>query len=128
MINELLGNWKVIACQLNSAWLPDSIFREFRYRFNDNDTFSIAWAEVTFPQYVGGFPKSKTGKVTINMDETPHAIDFIPDEGPFQGQNLQGIFELDHDIFKANFSFPGSDRPTKFDAQQGQVYEVWQRV
>lgn len=56
MIKELLGNWKVIACQLNSIWLPDSIFREFRYKFNDNDTFGIDWAEVTFPQYVGGFP------------------------------------------------------------------------
>ena len=128
MLKALLGNWKVIACQLNTRWLPDSIFREFRYQFNENDTFSIDWANVTYPQFVGGFPKSTTGKVTINTDVTPNEIDFIPDEGPFKGESLQGIFELDHDIFKANFSFPGTPRPSVFDSQQGQVYEVWQRV
>src|SRR5437016_1197946 len=27
----LNGKWKVVACQLNGAWLPESIFKEFRY-------------------------------------------------------------------------------------------------
>lgn len=128
MLKELTGHWKVIGCQLHTRWLPYSIFREFRYQFNDDNSYHIDWSELSYPQFIGGFPKSKTGKVQLNIDATPHHIDFIPDEGPFAGQKIEGIFELDHDIFKANFSFPGTERPISFSAQQGQVYEIWQRV
>lgn len=128
MLKELIGSWKVITCQLNTRWLPDSIFREFRYKFTPDDQFKLDWSDVTYPQFVGGFPKSKSGKVIINTKVEPHQIDFIPDEGPFAGKTLQGIFELDYDILKANFAFPGNSRPTEFKANQGQVYEVWQRV
>lgn len=128
MLKELVGDWKVACCQLNTRWLPDSIFREFRYTFTPDDKFLLDWADVTYPQFVGGFPKSKSGKVTINTKTTPHEIDFIPDEGPFAGKTLQGIFEIDHDILKANFAFPGGPRPKEFSAQQGQVYEIWQRL
>lgn len=128
MLNELVGSWKVIGCQLHTQWLPDSIFREFRYIFTPDDQFQLDWAELTYPQFVGGFPKSKSGKVVINADAKPQQIDFIPDEGPFSGKALQGIFELDHDVLKANFAFPGKPRPTEFAAGDGQVYEIWQRV
>ncbi len=130
MLKELVGKWKVIGCQLNTQWLPYSIFQEFRYSFNDDDTFKLAWSELSYPQFVGGFPKSKTGKVVIHAKEgsSPQKIDLIPDEGPFAGKELQGIFELDHDVLKAIFSFPGTNRPTVFNTSQGQVYEIWQRV
>ncbi|MEW6038974.1 MAG: hypothetical protein AB1648_12075 [Pseudomonadota bacterium] len=128
MLNELVGSWKVIGCQLNTRWLPDSIFREFRYRFTPEDSFLLDWSELTYPQFLGGFPKSKSGRVIINVSVSPHQIDFIPDEGPFSGNALLGIFELDHDILKANFAFPGNPRPTEFTAADGQVYEIWQRV
>ncbi|UZR29377.1 hypothetical protein [Methylococcus mesophilus] len=128
MMNELVGSWKVIGCQLNTKWLPDSIFREFRYRFTLEDEFLLDWSELTYPQFVGGFPKSKSGKVVIDSASKRHRIDFIPDEGPFSGKALLGIFELDHDILKANFAFPGNPRPTEFTASDGQVYEIWQRV
>ena len=128
MLKELVGSWKVVCCQLHSRWLPDSIFREFRYSFTPDDRFLLDWAEVTYPQYMGGFPKSKSGKVALNTNVTPNQIDFIPDEGPFAGKTLQGIFELDHDVLKANFAFPGIPRPTQFKSEQGHVYEVWQRV
>ncbi|QXP84006.1 TIGR03067 domain-containing protein [Methylococcus sp. ANG] len=128
MLHELVGSWKVIGCQLNTKWLPDSIFREFRYKFTPDDHFLLDWSELTYPQFLGGFPKSATGKVIINIDAAPQQIDFIPDEGPFSGKALLGIFELDHDILKANFAFPGNPRPTEFTASDGQVYEIWQRV
>lgn len=129
MLDGLVGKWKVIGCQLNGTWLPTSIFQEFRYSFNSNDSFRLDWAELSFPQYVGGFPKSKTGKVVFgSATEKPLQMDLIPDEGPYAGKNLQGIFELDHDVLKAIFSFPGTERPTVFNTGQGQVYEIWQRV
>lgn len=128
MIKELVGAWKVIGCQLNTRWLPDPIFKEFRYEFTNDDKFRLDWAEVTYPQYVGGFPKSPSGKVKIDTSTSPNQMDFIPDEGPFAGQTMQGIFELDHDILKANFAFPGNPRPSSFSAKQGEVYEIWQRI
>jgi uncharacterized protein (TIGR03067 family) len=128
MLKELIGEWKVIGCQLHGKWLPYSIFQEFRYSFKDNDTFELEWAELSFPQYVGGFPKSKTGGVVLDTKMSPHQIDLLPDEGPFKGKKLEGIFELDHDVLKAIFSFPGTDRPKVFQTTQGQVYEIWQRL
>ncbi len=128
MLKELVGEWKVIGCQLHGKWLPSSIFQEFRYSFNDDDSFNLEWAELSFPMYVGGFPKCKTGAVVLNTSVTPKHIDLIPDEGQFLGQALQGIFELDHDVLKAIFSFPGTARPEVFQTKQGQVYEIWQRV
>lgn len=128
MLKELIGKWKVIGCQLNGEWLPYSIFQEFRYSFKDDDTFSLAWAECSYPQYVGGFPKSKTGKVIIYPDTKPQQMDLRPTDGPFAGKALQGIFELDHDVLKAIFAFPDHDRPEVFQTKNGQVYEIWQRV
>lgn len=128
MLKELIGEWKVIGCQLHGKWLPYSIFQEFRYIFNEDDTFTLEWSELSYPQYVGGFPKSRTGKVAINTKARPQQIDLMPDEGPFEEQNLHGIFELDHDVLKAIFSFPGTPRSEVFQTTQGQVYEIWQRV
>ena len=124
----LNGKWKVVACQLNGTWLPESIFKEFRYILTDDERYSILWSELTFPAYLGGFPKSKSGHIRINQDSNPREIDLIPDEGPFAGKPFQGIFELDHDLLKANFAFPGNPRPAAFSAGQGQVYEVWVRA
>ncbi|RDI48098.1 TIGR03067 domain-containing protein [Aquicella lusitana] len=124
----LKGNWKVIACQLNTKWLADSIFREFRYNITADNRFYIENADLTFPNFMGGFPKSKTGKIVVDATATPHTIDLIPDEGPYKGKAFKGIYELDHDILKLNFAFPDKPRPTSFTAQQGEVYEVWQRI
>ncbi len=55
-------------------------------------------------------------------------MDLVPDDGPFAGKALTGIFELDHDLLKAIFSFPGTARPDVFQTKQGQVYEIWQRI
>ncbi|MDZ4837516.1 MAG: hypothetical protein SGJ27_27335 [Candidatus Melainabacteria bacterium] len=74
MLKELVGEWKVIGCQLHGKWLPYSIFQEFRYSFNDDDTFTLEWAELSFPQYVGGFPKSKTGGVAIDTSVSPNQM------------------------------------------------------
>jgi len=124
--NPLLGYWKVIACQLNSEWLHPSIFENFRYDLNPG-TFFIHRAECSwYPSWVGSFPKHHEGSMSVDFEKK--TIDLSPSGGPNEGKVYQGIFELDHDILKANFGLPGEPRPTSFKAQQGQVYEVWQRV
>lgn len=126
MIEGLAGDWKVIGCKLHGRWLPNSIFREFIYTIHSDDRFSIEWAELSYHDFQGGFPKSDSGK--IKFGKCAKDIDFIPDSGPFEAKSIEGIFELDHDVLKAIFSFPGTNRPEVFDAKQGQVYEIWQRL
>ncbi|WP_068469242.1 TIGR03067 domain-containing protein [Candidatus Protochlamydia phocaeensis] len=125
---RLEGKWRVIGCQLNTVWLPSPIFENFIYSFPDKEHYKLDWADLTFPKYVGGFPKSPTGRISINTNVTPNEMDLVPDTGPYAGQTLKGIFELDHDILKANFSFPDHARPKEFAAEQNQVYEIWQRL
>jgi hypothetical protein len=124
MLQGLVGRWKVIGCQLHGKWLPLSIFKEFIYIINADGSFDIEWSNLTYPDFQGGFPKSETGKLVFKDNH----MDFIPDNGPFAGQALQGIFDLDHDILKANVAFAGNPRPEVFAAQQGEVYEIWQRL
>ncbi|KAF3362628.1 hypothetical protein PHSC3_000867 [Chlamydiales bacterium STE3] len=127
---HLEGKWKVIGCQLNGIWLPPPIFDKFIYEFPDLEHFKLAWGELSYGNYMGGFPKSDHGAITLNLKEQPHAIDLIPATGPFAGKPFKGILELDHDILKAIFSIPGqaAERPKTFQAQNGQVYEIWQRL
>ena len=125
MDKKFLGHWKVIGCQLNSIWLPREIFMMFRYEITEG-AFKIHWADLAYPNWVGSFPKSDTGKIII--PEGDGVIDFKPDKGPNAGKIYQGIYDLDHDVLKANFAFPGHDRPTVFDSKQGEVYEIWQRI
>jgi len=125
---SIKGDWKVIGCQLNTVWLPYAIFEHFIYSFPDNSHFKLAWGELSYSKYVGGFPKSDGGHLSINSDVDPHTIDLIPHSGPFEGQTFQGIFEVDHDILKANFAFPKNERPKAFTATKGEVYEIWQRI
>jgi len=124
----LKGKWKVIGCQLNGKWLPLPIFENFIYQFPDLMHFTLDWSDLTYPNYVGGFPKSDSGKITLHLDQQPYQMDLVPDKGPHAGEMFKGIFELDHDILKANFGLPGYERPKAFTAQKGEVYEIWQRL
>lgn len=124
----IIGSWKVIGCQLNTVWLPYPIFENFIYSFPDEAHFTLAWGDLTYPNYVGGFPKSEAGVISLSTQTDPHTIDLTPNSGPFAGQTFQGIFHLDHDILKANFAFPKNPRPETFNALQGHVYEIWQRL
>lgn len=126
--SSVLGKWKVIGCQLNTKWLALPIFENFVYAFPDENHFTLDGGDLTYPNYMGGFPKSDQGTISLNTTTQPHSIDLTPSSGPFAGKTFKGIFELDVDILKANFAFPGNERPTAFTAKQGEVYEIWQRI
>lgn len=125
MDKRFIGSWKVIGCMLNKVWLPREIFMMFRYEISDG-AFKIHWADLSFPNWTGSFPKSDEGQIQGGSDG--RNIAFIPSKGPHAGKVFKGIYELDHDVLKANFAFPGHPRPTSFDAKDGEVYEIWQRV
>jgi uncharacterized protein (TIGR03067 family) len=126
MDKQFFGYWKVVSCQLNGRWLPTPIFENFRYEISEGK-FLIHWADLSFyPGWVGSFPKSDSGKIVGGKDGS--IIEFVPDKGPNKGKSYLGLYELDHDILKANFAFPGHDRPKAFASKEGEVYEVWQKL
>ena len=63
--STIKGDWKVIGCQLNTVWLPYGIFKHFIYHFPDTHSFTLEWGDLSFPKYVGGFPKSDAGKIIL---------------------------------------------------------------
>ena len=57
-------------------------------------------------------------------------LDMIPDEGPFAGQALRGVYRVDDSgqIVSLVLAYPGHDRAASYVADPHQVYETWQRV
>ena len=125
MDKKLEGKWKVIACQVNGVWLPREIFKSFLYEIHDTQS-KLHWAELSYGQWAGSFPKSDTGQI-IPADDHRN-ITLIPEKGPNAGKTYEGIYDLEHDILKLSLAFPDQEKPSDFQGQAGQVYEVWQRI
>ncbi len=123
----LSGNWKVLASQWHGEWLPETIFKEFRYQIKPDGKYSIKYAELSYPAYQGGFAKSGVGQIKIYTDSTPFKIDITPESGPFKGRVFQGIIEIDNDTVKINMALPERPRPTSFTGKKGLVFELWLR-
>ena len=62
--------------------------------------------------------------------ESNRWLDMIPDEGPFAGQALRGVFRVDDSgrIVSLELAYPGHERAALYVADPHQVYETWQRV
>jgi uncharacterized protein (TIGR03067 family) len=70
------------------------------------------------------------GTHTLNPDVSPMTIDASDSEGPFAGQTLLGIFQVEDDVFTVCFAAPGAARPTEFTTQDGQaaILHFWKRT
>jgi uncharacterized protein (TIGR03067 family) len=123
----LSGNWKILASQWHGQWLPETIFKEFRYQIKPEGRYTIKYAELSYPAYQGGFAKAGVGQIKLNTTSTPFKIDVTPDSGPFKGKLFQGIIEIDNDVLKINMATPDTPRPTSFLGRKGQIFEVWLR-
>ena len=133
------GKWAVVACQLHGKWLPETIFQEFVFHLSP-DRYHIEWSGLSFPAWVGSYPKSYHGTISwpepataaaaasASAASAPLQVDLVPGGGPHQGKTLHGIYQLDQDILKMVFGLPGHQRPRTFAAGAGEVYEVWRRI
>ena len=117
----LAGGWRVVACELESKLLPDSVFKDLLYSFEKDGKWKLEGGP--------GFPKAKSGSFTLNPKASPKTIDMVPTDGPYKGKTFQGIYQLEGDELKACFAFPGKDRPKTYltDAKSGLVLEFWRR-
>ncbi len=126
-MNTITGKYKVIACQLKTKWLHPQVWSHYIWELNET-SFKLHFYNVCPSAYVGSFVHCETGKLTINADTK--TITFIPSSGPLEGQALIGIYQADDSgqILQVVCAFPGEPLPTSFQALDGQVYEVWQRL
>lgn len=127
MVSSIEGQYKVIACQLKTRWLAPGVWSHYIWEIK-NDRFKLHNHEVCPSSFVGSFVKSPTGAVVI--DEANGLLDMIPDEGPFAGQALRGVFRVDDSgqIVSLVLAYPGHERAASYVADPHQVYETWQRV
>ena len=70
------------------------------------------------------------GTHTLDVEASPITIDADDTTGPFAGKPMRGIFKLDRDQLTICFATPGSDRPSEFNTDSGNVsvLHVWKRV
>ena len=68
-------------------------------------------------------------KFTLDPFKNPKTIDYAINDGPYAGQKMFGIYELDGDKLKFCLATPGKERPTGFATQpdDGQTMTVWKR-
>src|SRR5205823_6832459 len=59
------------------------------------------------------------GTHKVDPARQPKAIDTTDTAGPFAGQTLLGIYEIESDAFKVCFARPGQERPEQFTTKSG---------
>lgn len=124
-----VGRWEVVACQLHGRWLPVGVFREYIFHIAP-DRYHIEWSGLSFPAWVGSYPKSYYGTLQWPdaSEPSPTQVDMVPGSGPHRGKTMLGLYQLDNDILKMVFGLPDHPRPRTFAAGAGEVYEVWRRL
>jgi len=126
-MSEITGLYKVLACQLKTKWLHPQIWNHYIWELTET-SFKLHFYNVCPSAYIGSFVHCESGQLSIDADAK--TITFTPSSGQFEGQAIVGIYQSDDSgqILQVVCAFPGQPLPTGFQALEGQVYEVWQRV
>jgi uncharacterized protein (TIGR03067 family) len=119
-LNALQGTWSLVSDVRDGKDVPDDVV--------SRTTLVIKGDRFTFPEdaSVGTGP---SGTFQIDPSRTPKAIDSTPSSGPRKGETWLGIYEVDGDLYKANFAPPGKPRPGRFASEpgSGHLHSVWRR-
>jgi uncharacterized protein (TIGR03067 family) len=104
--DKLQGTWTVVSAELDGNKLPqDQAKGELVFK---GDKYSYS---------AGG----ETGEGTYKIDPSkkPKTMDAVPADGPFKGQTVEEIYEVEGDELKICLATPGTKRPTDFTAAAG---------
>src|SRR5262249_45404196 len=116
-IDRFEGTWKFVSVEASGMKLPLDQFKGSRLTLKGNH----------FTYTESG--NTSKGTYTIDTSRKPKTIDVACTEGPEKGTTMQGIYELEGDIYKACFNLSGKGRPTEFSSKagSGNVLEILQR-
>lgn len=63
-----------------------------------------------------GFTQSKSGKIKLHPGKS-RGIDLLPDDGPYKGKTLLGIYRIDEDTMRACYALPSKPRPVAYTTE-----------
>jgi uncharacterized protein (TIGR03067 family) len=116
-IERLEGTWKFISVEASGMKLPEDQFKDSRLVLKGNH-FTATMA-------------GNTSKGTYQVDATkkPKTLDITFTEGAEKGTSMQGIYEVEGDVYKVCFNLSGKGRPTEFSSKldSGNVLEILRR-
>jgi erythromycin esterase len=117
-LERFQGDWMMTANESRGVKLPAERLKKFRRRV-EGDRYTITIANETGPTTI-------RGRFAIRPQTNPAEIDAEPDNSEI----IEGIYKLDGDELRLCMSFPGSPRPTKFEAGEGMqsTITVWKRA
>lgn len=112
--NRLAGDWLLAGGELaGQRFTPDQV-QNGRLTFDGNRETIVVGST------------RRQGTYQLHLTRTPHGIDAIDTEGPFQGETLLGVYELHGGQLSMSFAAPGEPRPA--DIKQGHLRYVWKRT
>jgi uncharacterized protein (TIGR03067 family) len=103
---KLQGAWKIVTHERDGK--PVATDKNARVVMNGNKFVTKAGDKVL-----------REGTLKLDPAQKPPAIDVTYTEGPFKGQTLKGVYELDGDSWKICYGEPGEERPKQIPARAG---------
>lgn len=112
---ELEGEWAMVSC-VSSGQTLDKQFVKMGKRVARGNEITVTMG----PQVI------LKAKFTVDRSPNPMTIDYVLTSRQFQ----YGIYELEGESLKVNFSAPGEERPADFNsaAGDGRTLTQWRRV
>jgi uncharacterized protein (TIGR03067 family) len=112
------GKWTLIAGEQDGQDIP-------------NDAVEQSTLEIVGNQHSVRLGDDELkGTHSLDSEQDPMTIDSTDTAGPFAGQSLLGIFQVEDDVFTVCFAAPGADRPTEFTTKDGKatILHQWKRA
>jgi len=101
---ELEGEWAMISCVSSGEALEECFVKLGRRKAKGNEIAVLMAGNVIMQ-----------ANFTVDRSQTPATIDYVLKDGRSQ----LGIYELDGQTLRVNFSSPGQPRPTRFTSSVG---------
>jgi uncharacterized protein (TIGR03067 family) len=104
------GTWKAVTGEQAGMEIPEDALKQLAL------TIKVEGDKYTFD----GAGQNEEGKIKLDSEKKPKAIDFIIESGMDKGKTQLGIYSIDGGKFKLCVAKAGeTDRPTEFKTKEG---------
>ncbi len=116
---EIEGDWAMVSGVMNGIAMEASMVSWVKRENRGNLSTVLAGPQTML-------------KVTFTLDvsQSPHAIDYVTLAGPHKGKTQLGIYSLKRDLLSVCMAPPGAARPDEFQSAKGddRVFTVWKKA
>jgi uncharacterized protein (TIGR03067 family) len=110
---KLQGAWKAIKIVVSGTEVPGDVLKGIMVTIKDT--------QITTVFQGGDKDMNQNAGFTLDPSKKPKQIDLVAADGPEKGKKLEGIYEIDGDIFRMAIAPPvgGGKRPENFSSGEG---------